>query len=423
MSSVRGERQPRSVRHRIAADARTDRDGHHRRRSGRALGEPGADAGRRGARRCSSAAGSDRPGAGAGTASAWSLRTGACSFPATRTTGATPTASCPATSSCAYLESYATAVDAPVREGVEVSSVGPAPGGGFALADLGRRHRRLHGGPVHRRVPAAPPAGGRGHAPGRPAPDRRRRSTATRGSCRRARCWWSEAASPAARSPRSFTRAGRDVFLACGRAGWAPRRIGGHDVFWWLQAPATSTTGWTSCRTQPPGWRPTSRRRGRAAATTCITGRCSAMGVTLLGHFLGAEGRQGRFAADLAASVALGDQRNAKLMDGFRKPPPELGLPELEHPGAGADRRRDARAGGPERARRGGLRGGLPPRLQAHGCTARAPSTSSASRSTRTAPARWSRALLRGRPLPAQAQVVAPHRRGRGRRNRCRSDR
>ncbi len=28
---------------------------------------------------------------------------------------------------------------------------------------------------------------------------------------------------------------GREVFLACGRAGWAPRRIGDHDLFWWLR--------------------------------------------------------------------------------------------------------------------------------------------------------------------------------------------
>jgi hypothetical protein len=28
--------------------------------------------------------------------------------------------------------------------------------------------------------------------------------------------------------------AGREVFLACGRAGWAPRRIRGYDIFWWL---------------------------------------------------------------------------------------------------------------------------------------------------------------------------------------------
>ena len=39
------------------------------------------------------------------------------------------------------------------------------------------------------------------------------------------------------------------------------------------------------------------------------------MGVTLLGHFLGAEGRHARFAPDLGESVAWGDERNAQLMD------------------------------------------------------------------------------------------------------------
>ena len=39
------------------------------------------------------------------------------------------------------------------------------------------------------------------------------------------------------------------------------------------------------------------------------------MGVTLLGHFLGADGRRARFAPDLGESVAWGDERNAQLMD------------------------------------------------------------------------------------------------------------
>jgi putative flavoprotein involved in K+ transport len=56
------------------------------------------------------------------------------------------------------------------------------------------------------------------------------------------------------------------------------------------------------------------------------------MGVTLLGHFLGVEGRQGRFAADLAETVAFADQRNAKLMEGFRKAAVRLGLPDPELP-------------------------------------------------------------------------------------------
>ena len=38
-----------------------------------------------------------------------------------------------------YLERYAAAVGAPVREGVEVTSLRPLPDGGFAARDLGRR--------------------------------------------------------------------------------------------------------------------------------------------------------------------------------------------------------------------------------------------------------------------------------------------
>jgi putative flavoprotein involved in K+ transport len=51
------------------------------------------------------------------------------------------------------------------------------------------------------------------------------------------------------------------------------------------------------------------------------------MGVTLLGHFLGAEDRHARFAPDLGASVAWGDERNAKFMDRIRKLAAERGLP------------------------------------------------------------------------------------------------
>jgi putative flavoprotein involved in K+ transport len=56
------------------------------------------------------------------------------------------------------------------------------------------------------------------------------------------------------------------------------------------------------------------------------------MGVTLLGHFLGAHGRLARFAPDLGESVAWGDERNAQLMDLVRKLVAERGLPLPEIP-------------------------------------------------------------------------------------------
>jgi putative flavoprotein involved in K+ transport len=56
------------------------------------------------------------------------------------------------------------------------------------------------------------------------------------------------------------------------------------------------------------------------------------MGVTLLGRFLGAEGRHARFAEDLAESVAWGDQRNAQFMDRIRKLVVRRGLAPVEIP-------------------------------------------------------------------------------------------
>ena len=73
----------------------------------------------------------------------------------------------------AYLERYAAAVEAPVREGVEVSSLRPHPDGGFELQSSAGDIVALERRPQHRRVPAAAPAGGRGDAARRPAPDGR----------------------------------------------------------------------------------------------------------------------------------------------------------------------------------------------------------------------------------------------------------
>ena len=59
------------------------------------------------------------------------------------------------------------------------------------------------------------------------------------------------------------------------------------------------------------------------------------MGVTLLGRFLGRDGRRARFAPDLAESVAWGDERHADFMGLVRKLATERGLPQPEPPEAG----------------------------------------------------------------------------------------
>jgi putative flavoprotein involved in K+ transport len=103
--------------------------------------------------------------------------------------------------------------------------------------------------------------------------------------------------------------AGREVVLACGKTPWLPRRFGGHDLAWWLIETGYSD-GTVESLPDPSA---------RLSANVVATGRdgghdltlrtLHARGVTLVGHFLGAEGGDARFAPDLAESVAWGDQR------------------------------------------------------------------------------------------------------------------
>jgi putative flavoprotein involved in K+ transport len=128
--------------------------------------------------------------------------------------------------------------------------------------------------------------------------------------------------------------AGREVFLACGRAPWFPRRLGDRDLAWWgletgfLDAPLSSLPT------------PAARLAANVQATGARGGHdlhyrtLRKLGVTLLGHFVGADGQHARFAPDLGESVAWGDERNAHLMGLVRELVAEraIPLPEIPEP-------------------------------------------------------------------------------------------
>ena len=231
----------------------------------------------------------------------------------------------------AYLERYAAGFEAPVREGIEVTALSSGPDGGFLLETSAgeimagtvvlstgayqRPHRPagaatlpedLHQIDVEDyRNPAELPSGpvlvvGSGQS-----------------GCQIA---------------EELHRAGREVFLACGRASWFPRRLGDRDLAWWgletgfLDAPLSSLPS------------PAARLAANVQASGVGGGHdlhyrtLQKMGVTLLGHFLGAEGRHAHFAPDLGESVAWGDERHAQLVDLVRKLVAERGLPPPEIP-------------------------------------------------------------------------------------------
>ena len=266
------------------------------------------------------------------------------------------------------------------RKVCEVTSLQPGPDGALPAGDVGRRDRGQDRGPQHRRLPAAPPPAGSGHAPRRPASDRRRGLPQPGGPASRRGAGGRQR--PVRLPDRRGAPPGRPRRLPGLRPGsvGAPqarrprhRLVAARDR---LPRRAASAR----CQPRPLGWPPTRRRRGTAAATTSTTGRCGTLGVTLLGHFLGADGRRARFAPDLDESVAWGDERNAQIMDLVRKLVAERGLPSPEIPEPEPFDAGRTRGAEPERLRRRRLRGRLPARLRVMGPTSRARSTSSVSR-------------------------------------------
>ena len=104
-------------------------------------------------------------------------------------------------------------------------------------------------------------------------------------------------------------QSGRKVFLACGRCGWLPRRMAGHDTLWWalesgfldrtpdkLPSPAARLL----CN---PSW------SGHDGGKDLHLRTLHRDGVELLGRFIGTQDGMLHFADDLAASADFGDAR------------------------------------------------------------------------------------------------------------------
>jgi Pyridine nucleotide-disulphide oxidoreductase len=108
--------------------------------------------------------------------------------------------------------------------------------------------------------------------------------------------------------------AGRKVYLACGRAPWAPRRLGDHDLVWWI----IESGFWNRTPAQLPS--PAARLVSNPLTTGHGGGRdlhyrtLHASGVELLGHYVGADDRKAYFADDLAQSMQAGDDLTRAFM-------------------------------------------------------------------------------------------------------------
>ena len=108
--------------------------------------------------------------------------------------------------------------------------------------------------------------------------------------------------------------AGREVYLATGAVGRAPRRLRGRDTLAWL-----AESGWMAQRREdlpdPNAFRAAQPQisgvgpRGHTVSLQSLAQR----GVTLLGHLESADGTRLRFGDDLARHVRAGDEGSAKM--------------------------------------------------------------------------------------------------------------
>jgi putative flavoprotein involved in K+ transport len=233
-----------------------------------------------------------------------------------------------------FLERYAAGFEAPVREGVTVHSVAPANGFGFRLEtgddELVARNVVLCTGAYE--VPYRPAAAASlPHDVLQLDAD----SYTEPGDLPAGPVLIVGSGQTGCQIAEELHLAGREVFLACGRVPWMSRRIGEHDLVWWLLESGFLDHGVNDLPS------PAARLAGNVLATGHGGGRrdlhlrtLQALGVHLLGHLEGASGHRARFADDLAASVAWGDERYTGLVKLFRELATERGLPDPGLPDA-----------------------------------------------------------------------------------------
>ena len=128
--------------------------------------------------------------------------------------------------------------------------------------------------------------------------------------------------------------AAREVILAWGRAAWAPHRIDGHDLFWWMLESGFMDQRVETLKTPAERLAANLTASGVGGGHDLHVRSLQAKGVTLTGRFAGREGRWIRFKDDLAASVAWGDDRYRDLRGAFQAMSRERGLhdPDLPDP-------------------------------------------------------------------------------------------
>jgi len=108
--------------------------------------------------------------------------------------------------------------------------------------------------------------------------------------------------------------AGRQVFLACGRAPWGPRRVEGRDIVTWLSETTWFDTPLSSLTSPAARLTANIQLTGRGGGHDLHYRTLHEMGVELVGRFAGADDGEIHFADDLTQSIEAGDNMTRMLM-------------------------------------------------------------------------------------------------------------
>jgi len=126
--------------------------------------------------------------------------------------------------------------------------------------------------------------------------------------------------------------AGRDVVIACGRAPWQPRRIGDRDAMAWFAGTHFMNMSLADLPSPMARLGANPQASGRDGGHDLNYRTLHEMGVTLAGHFLGAEDGRAHFASDLADCVAFGDARYSDMRELVKASAADKGLPAPDMP-------------------------------------------------------------------------------------------
>jgi putative flavoprotein involved in K+ transport len=214
-----------------------------------------------------------------------------------------------------YLDRYAQGFSAPIRTGVEVTAVEPRDDGTFTVrtskAEIRAREVVLASGGYQRpHRPAAArqmPEGSvltidaEGYTNPRALPEG---EVLIVGSGQTG-CQLAE----------ECFEAGRNVYLACGRAPWVPRRIEGRDVLSWVLDTDFYETRLADLPSPSARFVSNPQFTGHGGGRDLNYRTLQALGVELVGRFAGVEDGRVHLADDLHASVAFGDARYADLRE------------------------------------------------------------------------------------------------------------